>query len=223
MTRILIVDDEQRIREVIHEYGKINNYKVDEASDGLQACEMSEKTTYDCIIIDIMMPKMDGFTACKKIKAIQHDTPIIMLTARQEEYDKLFGFDLGIDDYVVKPFSPKELMARIKVAMGRRQHAAENDILEYDGLQLNNSAHTVVLNGSDLHLANKEYDLLLYLMKNPNLALSRTTMLAKIWGMDTEADERAIDTHIKMLRADLGSWSKHIATVRGVGYKFERP
>jgi len=148
--------------------------------------------------------------------------PIIMLTARQEEYDKLYGFELGIDDYVVKPFSPKELMARVKVVIERKRHPMAVSTLEYDGLVINMSAHSVTLDGQMLHLANKEYDLLAYMMQNANLALSRPTLLDKVWGMDSEADERVIDTHMKMLRRDLGDWGAHIVTIRGVGYKFDR-
>lgn len=222
MSRILIVDDEQRIREVIHEYGKISGYTVDEASDGLQAVEMTEKTRYDCIILDIMMPNLDGFSTCKKIKEHQKKTPIIMLTARQEEYDKLYGFELGIDDYVVKPFSPKELMARIKVVIERNSKPETVSVIEYDGLKVNITAHAVEYGNTALHLANKEFDLLVYLMQNPNMALSRDTLLEKIWDRDGTADVRAIDTHIKMLRADLKDWADHIVTVRGVGYKFDK-
>jgi len=221
MKRILIVDDEEGIRQVIREYGRLNGYQVDEASDGQQAADKALTIDYDCIIMDIMMPNLDGFSACKKIK--EHaDVPIIMLTARQEEYDKLYGFELGIDDYVVKPFSPKELMARVKVVIERKRHPMAVSTLEYDGLVINMSAHSVTLDGQMLHLANKEYDLLAYMMQNANLALSRPTLLDKVWGMDSEADERVIDTHMKMLRRDLGDWGAHIVTIRGVGYKFDR-
>lgn len=218
MTKILIADDELKIREVVKEYGKINGYTVKEASDGLEACEMAEKEHFDLIILDIMMPRLDGFSACKQIRA-KKKIPVIMLSARQEEYDKLFGFELGIDDYVTKPFSPKELMARIKVILDRNRETTTNS-LEYQDLKVNETAHEVTIRNEKLKLTNKEYDLLVYLLKHRNIALSRSRLLDDIWGYDFYGDERTIDTHIKMLRQNIKEYGERIVTVRGVGYKF---
>ncbi|MDD6467799.1 MAG: response regulator transcription factor [Erysipelotrichaceae bacterium] len=218
MAKILIADDELKIREVVKEYGKINGYTVKEASDGLEACEMADKEHFDLIILDIMMPRLDGFSACKQIKA-KKNIPVIMLSARQEEYDKLFGFELGIDDYVTKPFSPKELMARIKVILERKRETTTN-VLEYQDLKVNETAHEVTIGKEVLKLTNKEYDLLVYLLKHRNIALSRDRLLDDIWGYDFYGDERTIDTHIKMLRQNMKEYGNCIVTVRGVGYKF---
>ncbi len=219
MTRILIVDDEQSIREVVREYAQLNGYEADEAADGLQALDKVTDNDYDCVILDVMMPKLDGFSACKQIKKIKK-IPIIMLSARQEEYDKLFGFELGVDDYVVKPFSPKELMARVKVVLDRsRKH--ENEILKFDGLVIDVEGRSVTVDGEKANLTPKEIDLLLYMVKNRNIALSRTNLLEKVWDYDYFGDDRTVDTHVKMLRHNLGKYRDHIVTVRGMGYKFE--
>jgi len=221
MPLILIVDDEQKIREVIREYAEFNGYEVKEAADGMEAVALTRQYDFDLIVMDIMMPKLDGFSTCKEIKKTM-DIPIIMLSARGEEYDKLFGFELGIDDYVVKPFSPKELMARINVALTRRrQQNTQNEVLTFDGLEINILARNVTIDGEKIELTPKEYDLLFYLAQNKNIALSRDKLLRDIWGYDFFGDDRTIDTHIKNLRNNLGKYRDHIVTLRGVGYKFE--
>ena len=222
MYRLLIADDEIKIREVIAEYGRINNYSVMEASDGLQAIEMVEKHDFDCVILDIMMPNLDGYTACKRIKEIKN-VPIIILSARQQEDDKLYGFELGIDDYVTKPFSPRELMARIKVVIERSNKARktqEKEVIKYEGITVNIPSHEVTINGNDIHLTNKEFDLLVYFLNNQGIVISRDTLLERIWGYDYYGVERTVDTHIKMLRKNLGEYSYLIKTVRGEGYRF---
>lgn len=222
MYKLLIVDDEQKIREVIREYAEFNGFEADEAGDGMSAVGLVKLNDYDLIIMDIMMPKLDGFSACKEIKKIK-DIPIIMLSARGEEYDKLFGFELGIDDYVVKPFSPKELMARANAIIARNKTTAavSSDELVFDGLVINIPARTVSVDGEKVELTPKEYELLFYLVKNKNLALSRDKLLQDIWGYDFFGDDRTIDTHIKNLRNNLGPYRDYIVTLRGVGYKFE--
>lgn len=222
MYRLLIVDDEQKIREVIREYAEFNGFEVSEAADGMSAIGLCKLNDYDLIIMDIMMPRLDGFSACKEIKKIKN-IPMIMLSARSEEYDKLFGFELGIDDYVVKPFSPKELMARINAVLARHAGPAEvqPDVLEFGGLVINLAARTVTVDGNRIELTPKEYDLLFYMVKNKNIALSRDKLLSDIWGYDFFGDDRTIDTHIKNLRNNLGPYRDHIVTLRGVGYKFE--
>lgn len=219
MARLLIVDDEENIREVVHEYAEINGYEADEAGDGLEAIEKIRTTPYDCIILDVMMPRLDGFSACREIKKIQ-DIPVIILSARQEEYDKLFGFELGVDDYVVKPFSPKELMARVKVVL-ERQRPHKNNCLSYEGLQVDTDGRTVSVDGEKAQLTPKEIDLLICLLNHKNVALSRERLLSEIWGYDFFGDDRTVDSHIKMLRSHIGKYRDHIVTVRGMGYKFE--
>jgi two-component system response regulator ResD len=219
MPKILIVDDEEKIREVVREYAILNGYEVDEAGDGLEALDKVSANDYDVVILDVMMPKLDGFSACKQIKKIK-SVPIIMLSARQEEYDKLFGFELGVDDYVVKPFSPKELMARIKVILDRgKSHGTQ--VLKFDGLSIDAEGRSVMVDGQKADLTPKEIDLLLYMVKNKNIALSRTKLLEEVWDYDYFGDDRTVDTHIKMLRHNLGPYRDHIVTVRGMGYKFE--
>lgn len=222
MYKLLVVDDEPKIREVIREYAEFNGYEVTEAGDGMSAVGLCKLNQYDLVILDIMMPKLDGFSACKEIKKIQ-DVPIIMLSARGEEYDKLFGFELGIDDYIVKPFSPKELMARINVILMRRKSTAQTktDVLKFGGLEINIAARTVTVDGTRVELTPKEYELLFYLIENKNIALSRDKLLSDIWGYDFFGDDRTIDTHIKNLRNNLGPYRDYIVTLRGVGYKFE--
>jgi len=222
MYKLLVVDDEPKIREVIREYAEFNGYEVTEAEDGMSTVGLCKLNKYDLVILDIMMPKLDGFTACKEIKKIS-DVPIIMLSARGEEYDKLFGFELGIDDYIVKPFSPKELMARVNVVLERRNSVSKDNssVLTFDGLEINIAARTVSVDGKRVELTPKEYDLLFYLIKNKNIALSRDKLLSDIWGYDFFGDDRTIDTHIKNLRNNLGPYRDFIVTLRGVGYKFE--
>jgi DNA-binding response OmpR family regulator len=222
MTRILIVDDEQKIRKVIREYAEFNGFYVSEAADGMDAVTLCRENDYDIIIMDVMMPKLDGFSAVKEIKKTK-DIPIIMLSARGEEYDKLFGFELGIDDYMVKPFSPKELIVRINVILTRRAPAQpENQgVIVIDGLEINIPAREVSVDGVVVDLTPKEYDLLFYLAENRGIALSRDRLLQDIWGYDYFGDDRTIDTHIKNLRNNLGDYREKIVTLRGIGYKFE--
>lgn len=222
MYKILVVDDEPKIREVIREYAEFSGYEVVEAEDGMNAIGLCKLNDYDLIIMDVMMPKLDGFSACKEIKKIK-DVPVIMLSARGEEYDKLFGFELGVDDYIVKPFSPKELMARINAVLSRFKAASHSNqtTLKFDGLEINIPARTVSVDGKKVELTPKEYDLLFYLVENKNIALSRDKLLSDIWGYDFFGDDRTIDTHIKNLRNSLGPYRDYIVTLRGVGYKFE--
>ena len=216
MPRLLVVDDESKIREVIREYSEFNGFEVNEAEDGMSAVGLVKLNDYDLIIMDVMMPKLDGFSACKEIKKIK-DIPVIMLSARGEEYDKLFGFELGIDDYMVKPFSPKELMARINAQSVQEK----NKVQEFGGLVIDIAGRSVTVDGQKIELTPKEYDLLFFLVENKNIALSRDKLLQDIWGYDFFGDDRTIDTHIKNLRNNLGPYRDHIVTLRGVGYKFE--
>ena len=216
--KILVVDDEEPIRNVIKEYLMMENYTVDEAGDGQEAIEKAKNNDYNLIIMDIMMPKMDGYQACKEIKKTK-DVPFIMLSARSEEYDKLIGFDLGIDDYVTKPFSPKELVARVKAILKRNN--TDTYTYKFEGLTINDLAHEVRVDDKKVNLTPKEYDLLKYLVTNKNIALSREQLLTNIWGYDFFGDDRTIDTHIKTLRNSLGKYRKFIVTVRAIGYKFE--
>ena len=215
---ILVCDDEELIRNVIKEYLILDSYVVDEASDGKEAVEKAKATNYDLIIMDIMMPHMDGYLACKEIKKFKN-VPFIMLSARSEEYDKLIGFDLGIDDYVTKPFSPKELVARVKAIL-KRSNKIE-DKLVFEGLEIDELAHEVKVDGKKVNLTPKEFELLRYLVANKNIALTREQLLINIWGYDFYGDDRTVDTHIKTLRNNLGKYRKFIVTVRAVGYKFE--
>ena len=219
MYKILVADDEQKIREVIREYAEFEGHEVSEAVDGMQVVEMAKSTDYDIIILDVMMPKLDGFSACKEIRKVKN-TPVLMLSARGEEYDKLFGFEIGADDYVVKPFSPKEVLARVN-AIIKRNTPSSSDVVKYDGLEINFTARSVFVDGEKANLTPKEYDLLFYLVRNKNIALTRDKLLEEVWGYDFFGDDRTIDTHIKMLRNNLGEYRKFIVTLRGMGYKFE--
>ncbi len=222
MPRLLIVDDEDKIREVVKEYALFEGYEVEEAADGMQAIEKvkTDKSGFDCIVMDIMMPRLDGYSACKEIKKLS-SVPVIMLSARGEEYDKLFGFEVGIDDYVVKPFSPKELMARIKVVVNRRKAPEAEDVIRYKGLEINFAAREVTIDGKKVQMTPKEYDILFYLARNMNIAMSREKLLEEVWGFDFYGDDRTVDTHIKMLRNSLGPYRDLIVTLRGMGYKFD--
>ena len=221
--KLLIADDEIKIREVIKEYGKLYGYEVKEASDGEEAIDMVEKEDFDCVILDIMMPNLDGYSACRNIKK-RKDVPVIILSARQDEDDKLYAFDLGIDDYVTKPFSPKELMARVKVVIERHggNVSVQKSSYSYQGIKLDVNAHEVTVDDEEVHLTNKEFELLKYFLRNPNVVVSRFTLLEKIWGYDFYGVERTVDTHIKMLRKNLGPYGSLIKTIRGEGYKFEQ-
>lgn len=223
MNRMLIVDDEKMIREVVREYGEFDGYEVDEASDGMDAVEKARQKDYDIIIMDIMMPRLDGFSACKEIRKFK-EIPVIMLSARGEEYDKLFGFEIGIDDYIVKPFSPKELLARVRAVLKRNagKSADNGQAVRYKGLTIDFVAREVLIDGERVSMTPKEYDLLFYLVKNMNIALSREKLLEDVWGFDFYGDDRTVDTHIKMLRNSLGEYRNLIITLRGMGYKFEK-
>lgn len=216
--KLLIVDDEELIRNVIKEYASLEGFEIDEAYDGLNAIDMVKNNDYDLIIMDIMMPKCDGYKAVEEIKKMKN-IPFIMLSARNEEYDKLYGFNLGIDDYMTKPFSPKELMARIKAVTKRL--SGNNPKYVFEGLTIDDSAHEVYIDNERVDLTPKEYELLKYLIQNKNIALSRESLLDKVWGYDFYGDDRTIDTHIKTLRNNLKEYRKFIVTVRGMGYKFE--
>lgn len=220
MVKILIVDDEIMIREVVKEYADSKGYLCDGASDGMEALKMIEDGDYDIVLLDIMMPNLDGFTALKKIKALK-DIPVIMLSARQEESDKLFSFENGVDDYVTKPFSPNELMARIKAVLDRTR-AKEPKVVRIDDLVIDIDARKVMIEDEVLNLTPKEIDLLIYLVTHQNMALSREKLLDAVWDYDFYGDDRTVDTHIKMLRHHLGEkYRDHIVTVRGMGYRFE--
>ena len=223
MSRILVVDDEEKIREVIREFAEFEGYEVEEAKDGMEAVEMCRKNTYDVVILDVMMPRMDGFSACKEIKKIG-DIPVLMLSARGEEYDKLFGFEVGIDDYVVKPFSPKEVMMRINVIISRHKTIPkDSNVMDFGGLKINIAARDVFVDGVKAEMTPKEYDLLFYLVKNRNIGMTRNKILQDVWDYDFFGDDRTVDTHIKMLRNNLGNYRDYIVTLRGLGYKFVPP
>ena len=215
--KILVVDDEELIRNVIKEYLQLDGFSVDEAQDGEEALYKALHNDYDLLIMDIMMPKKDGYQACKEIKMTK-DIPVIMLSARGEECDKLIGFDLGIDDYVTKPFSPKELVARVKALLKRSYSETTN--FQFGGLFIDDKAHDVYIDGEKTYLTPKEYDLLKYFVANKNIALSREQLLTNVWGYDFYGDDRTIDTHVKTLRNNLGPYRDYIITVRGIGYKF---
>ena len=214
---VLVVDDEELIRNVIREYLESEDYFVLESQDGIGALELIQENSIDLVILDIMMPKKDGYTTLKELKQIKN-IPVIMLSARGEEYDKLHGFDLGIDDYVTKPFSPKELMARVKAVLKRNK---EIDIFRHLDFELDLKAHILKIDNEEVKLTPKEYELLVYFVQNEHIALSREQLLSKIWGYDFYGDDRTIDTHIKMLRNNLGKYRDWIVTVRGMGYRFE--
>ena len=221
--KILVVDDEVNIRNVIKEYAKYEGYEVEEAGNGMQAVEICKEKDFDIIIMDVMMPKLDGFSAIKEIRKTKN-IPVLMLSARGEEYDKLFGFEIGIDDYVVKPFSPKEVMARVAAITSRVKNnskAKKEDKYVFEGLEIDMLGRVVVVDGEKKELTPKEYDLLVYLIKNKNIALSREKILNEVWGYDFFGEDRTVDTHVKMLRNSIGKYRDKITTIRGMGYKFE--
>lgn len=220
MFKILVVDDEKSIREVIRTYAEFEGHEVVEAKDGIEAIDKVKEEDFDVIVMDIMMPKLDGFSSYKEIKKIKN-IPVLMLSARSEEYDKLFGFEIGIDDYVTKPFSPKELMARLNVIVNRNNKTDDNQILTYEGLKIDLDGRVVFVDENRVELTPKEYDLLVFLVRNENIALSRDKLLNQVWGYDFYGEDRTVDTHIKMLRNSLKDYRKFIVTVRGVGYKFD--
>ncbi len=217
MTRILIVDDEPDIRALVRRYAEREGYETAEAENGMAAVSMCRETDFDVIIMDAMMPELDGFSACREIRAIK-DIPVIMLSARGEEYDRLFGFETGADDYVVKPFSPRELMARIKVVTGRRGGMPK---IKAGNIEIDTLGRNVYINGGKTELTAKEYDLLLYLVKNAGIVLTREQIMDAVWDYEYYSADRTVDWQIKQLRAHLGDCRDYIVTVRGVGYKFE--
>jgi len=229
MYHILVVDDEERIRALVRKYAEFEGNTVTEAADGMEAVRICRREQFDIIIMDVMMPELDGFSACSEIRKFS-STPIIMLSARGEEYDKINGFQLGVDDYVVKPFSPKELMLRISAVLGRASRTAatiasapRNEVIEFDGggLRADVTARLVYIDGSRVDMSPKEYDLFFYMLKNRNIALSREKLICEVWGYDFYGDARTLDTHVKLLRKSLGKYSDYIVTLRGVGYRFE--
>ncbi|MCI6502764.1 MAG: response regulator transcription factor [Clostridia bacterium] len=229
MYNILVVDDESRIRSIIRKYAEFEGHAVTEAGDGMEAVHLCRQNAYDLVIMDIMMPELDGFSACREIRKVSQ-VPIIMLSARGEEYDKINGFSLGIDDYVVKPFSPKELMMRVEAVMkraGKTGVAAAptktNTVQEFDGggLKIDFTARIVYIDGEKINMSPKEYDLLFYMAENHNIALTREKLISEVWGYDYYGDARTLDTHVKLLRRSLGRYASCIVTVRGVGYRFE--
>ena len=218
MTKLLVVDDEEMIRSVIAEYARFENYECDEAADGMEAVAKAVENNYDVIIMDVMMPRLDGFSAVKEIRK-KKDTPIIMLSARVEEYDKLFGFEMGVDDYVTKPFSPKEVMARVNAIL-KRGKISKGKIVS-DGLVIDKAGRNVYVYGVKAEMTPKEYELLFFLADNAGLAISREKLLTEVWGYDFYGDDRTVDTHVKMLRASLGKYRDKVVTLRGLGYKLE--
>lgn len=223
MYKLLIVDDEDKIRELIKKYAEFEGYETDEASDGMQAVEKCKKNDYDLIIMDIMMPFLDGFSASKEIRK-RKNTPVIMLSARGEEYDRIHGFEVGADDYVVKPFSPKELMMRVAAVIGRTKKSDDSvskEIVILEGLTVDFTARLVCVDGKKVEMTPKEYDLLFYLVRNRGIALTREKLITEVWGYDFYGDDRTLDTHIKLLRKSLGDYARFIVTLRGVGYRFE--
>lgn len=223
MYKILIVDDEEQIRALIKKYAEYEGYSVFESGNGIDAIELCKKNKYDIIIMDIMMPFLDGFSASREIRRIS-DTPILMLSARGEEYDRINGFEIGIDDYVVKPFSPKELMLRIGAILKRtkaKDSSVQNETESIGGFFADITARKVFIDQKQIDLSPKEYDLLFYMIRNKNIALTREKLIDNVWGYDFYGDDRTLDTHIKLLRKSLGDYAKLIVTVRGVGYRFE--
>lgn len=229
MYNILVVDDEEMIRRLISKYAVYEGHTVTEAGDGMEAVRLCKEGGYDIMVIDIMMPELDGFSACREIRKFSQ-IPIIMLSARGEEYDKINGFELGIDDYVVKPFSPKELMLRINALMkrvggrtGTTDSTPKNEIvtLAGGGLKADLTARIVYVDGKRADMTPKEYDLFFYMLKNKNIALTREKLICDVWGYDYFGDDRTLDTHIKLLRKSLGKYADYIVTLRGVGYRFD--
>lgn len=222
MYKILIVDDEAGIRDIIKKYAVFEGHEVVEAADGMEAIQVCREMEFDIIVMDVMMPELDGFSACKEIRKFCM-TPILMLSARGEEYDKIHGFELGIDDYVVKPFSPKELMMRVNAIVKRSSGDKGNkkDIFTIEGLTVDFTGRLVYIDNEKIDMSPKEYDLFFYMVKNRGIALTRERLITDVWGYDFFGDDRTLDTHIKLLRKSLGDYSKNIVTLRGVGYRFE--
>ena len=223
MYKLCIVDDEEKIRALIKKYALFEGYEVKEAENGMQAIEMCQRENFDLVVMDIMMPELDGFSACKKIREFS-EVPVIMPSARGEEYDKIHGFEIGVDDYMVKPFSPKELMMRVQAVLKRSksgQEIAQKDIMQSEGLKIDFTGRLVYIDEEKIDMSPKEYELLFYMAKNKGVALRREQLLNQVWGYDFYGDDRTLDTHIKLLRRSLRHYSKFIVTLRGVGYRFE--
>ena len=220
---LLIVDDEARIRSLIVKYASFEGYNAEEAENGMQAIEMCRAKTYDLIIMDVMMPELDGFSAVREIRK-ERNIPVIMLSARGEEYDRIHGFEIGVDDYVVKPFSPRELMMRVSAVLKRSGSLPEttDETVKLGDLEVNFTARRVSVAGQELNLSPKEYDLLFYMVRNRGIALTREKLISDVWGYDFFGDDRTLDTHIKLLRRELGPCADRITTLRGVGYRFEK-
>lgn len=222
---LLIVDDEARIRDLIRKYAAFEGYNVEEASSGMEAIEKCRQKNYDLIIMDVMMPELDGFSACREIRR-KSQVPVIMLSARGEEYDRIHGFELGIDDYVVKPFSPRELMMRVSAVLKRTAAnapaASDGERVTIGDMVVDFAARQVTIKGEKLNLSPKEYDLLFYMVRNRGIALTREKLISDVWGYDFFGDDRTLDTHIKLLRKSLGEYADKITTLRGVGYRFEK-
>ncbi len=222
MYHILVVDDEENIRQLIKKYANYEGYKVTEASDGLEALEICGQCSFDLIVLDVMMPELDGFSALRRLRQEDRRTPVLMLSARGEEYDRIRGFELGVDDYVVKPFSPKELMLRVAAILRRAgEHEDLREVYTVEGITADFTGRRVLVDGAPVEMTPKEYDLFCYLVKNRNIALPREKLISDVWGYDFYGDERTLDTHIKLLRKTLGPYSGRIVTLRGVGYRFE--
>lgn len=221
MYNVLIVDDEDRIRDIIKEYLDFEGYTYDEASNGMEAIDKIKENEYSVVILDIMMPKVDGFTVVREVRKFS-DVPVIMLSARGEEYDKLFGFEMGVDDYITKPFSPKELVARVKAILKRSGAIAEKQgVLKIPGIEIDETGRKVLVDGKQITLTPKEFDILVYMVKNQNIVLSREKILSTIWGYEFFGDDRTVDTHIKMLRNSIEPYRNYIKTIWSIGYKLE--
>ena len=223
--KLLIVDDERKIRELVVKYAAFEGYETAQAENGMEAIAMAGSEAFDLIIMDIMMPELDGFSASREIRKTRN-TPIILLSARGEEYDKIHGFELGIDDYVVKPFSPKELMLRVGAVLRRAGEGGEpreaHQVARLEGMEVDFTAHQLLIDGSPVALSPKEYDLLFYMVRNRGIALTREKLISEVWGFDFYGDDRTLDTHIKLLRKQLGAYARYIVTLRGVGYRFDK-
>ena len=231
MYRLLIVDDEEHIRKLVRKYAEFGGHEVAEAVDGMEAVAMCRAEKFDAVVMDIMMPELDGFSACREIRKFS-DVPILLLSARGEEYDKINGFEVGADDYVVKPFSPRELMLRVEAVLKRVRRLSEEreekavkatEIYTYEGLSVDFTARIVTIDGVAASLSPKEYDLLFYFVRNRNIALSREKLICEVWGYDFYGSDRTLDTHVKLLRKSIGKYSDLIVTLRGVGYRFDAP
>ena len=223
MAKLLIVDDEEKIRMMIRKYAEFEGYEVAEAADGFEAVRKAKEEPFDLLVMDIMMPELDGYSAVNEIRKFDPEVPVILLSARGEEYDKAHGFEIGVDDYVVKPFSVRELMYRISAILRRsaKNRMSDDSVMRFEGLVINHAARTVEIDGQAVSLSPKEYDLLYYLAHNKGIALTREQIISEVWGYDYFGDDRTLDTHMKLLRKALGPYQKFIVTLRGVGYRFE--